>query len=75
MEYSIDNVGYFDKLDKVMMEMAVDIVICPFPSYQLFNYCSRLIDKKVFFHVHNVPSKLMYPSSGKVAKYIERIFC
>lgn len=42
MEYSIDNVGYFDKLDKVMMEMAVDIVICPFPSYQLFNYCSRL---------------------------------
>lgn len=49
MEYSIDNVGYFDKLDKVMMEMAVDIVICPFPSYQLFNYCSRLIDKRFSF--------------------------
>jgi len=73
MEYSIDNVGYFDKLDKVMMEMAVDIVICPFPSYQLFNYCSRLIDKKVFFHVHNVPSKLMYPSSAKLPVSVSAI--
>ena len=74
MEYSIDNVGYFDKLDKVMMEMAVDIVICPFPSYQLFNYCSRLIDKKVFFHVHNVPSKLMYPSSAKLPNILKESF-
>ena len=68
------NVGYFDKLDKVMMEMAVDIVICPFPSYQLFNYCSRLIDKKVFFHVHNVPSKLMYPSSAKLPNILKESF-
>ena len=74
MEYSIDSVGYFNKLDKVMMEMAVDIVICPFPSYQLFNYCSRLIDKKVFFHVHNVPSKLMYPSSAKLPNILKESF-
>ena len=74
MEYSIDNVGYFDKLDKVMMEMAVDIVICPFPSYQLFNYCSRLIDKKVL-SCTQCSIQIDVSQFGKVAKYIERIFC
>lgn len=74
MEYSIESVGYFDKLGKIMMEMAINIVICPFPSYQLFNYCSRLTDKKVFFHVHNVPSKLMYPSSPKLPNMLKDSF-
>lgn len=46
---------------KIIVERHIDVVIVPFPDYNCFDFFSRQSQLKVFFHVHNVPSKLMYP--------------
>ena len=51
--------AYNQMIDKVVQERKINVIICPFPSHQLFNHLSRLNNVKVFFHVHNVPSTLM----------------
>ena len=51
--------AYNQMIDNVVHERQINVIICPFPSHQLFNHLSRLANIKVFFHVHNVPSTLM----------------
>lgn len=53
--------SYNKQLEKIIRKNNINIVICPFPSWQLFDFFSRQKALKVFFHVHNVPSKIMYP--------------
>lgn len=52
---------YNEHLAWLIRKNNINIVICPFPSWQLFDFFSRQKEMKVFFHIHNVPSKIMYP--------------
>lgn len=51
---------YKDEINRIISQRHIDIAICPFPDYVLFDLLSRYNELKVFFHIHNVPSKIMY---------------
>ena len=54
-----------------MKENKINIVIYPFVDYELYRYFSHLKDIKVFFHVHNVPSKLFRKSVSIIPKCLK----
>lgn len=57
---------YKEEIDRIISQRHIDIVICPFPDYVLIDLLSRHNELKVFFHIHNVPSKIMYPHVSKM---------
>lgn len=57
---------YNEHLAKIIRKNNINIVICPFPSWKLFDFFSKQKTLKVFFHIHNVPSKIMYPEVSVV---------
>lgn len=63
--------GYYRIIDNVISKHNINVVICPFPSYQLFGYLSCKSSLKVFFHVHNVPSTLMLSSPRAIPSFLK----
>lgn len=73
-DIAISNKKYKEKWTLLIQEHAIGIVICPFPSYECFDFFSRQRQLKVFFHIHNVPSKIMYPSISFVPSCLKGTF-
>ena len=67
----ISSPQYIETLDKIMKENRINIVIYPFVDYELYRYFSHLKDIKVFFRVHNVPSKLFRKSVSVIPKCLK----
>lgn len=57
----VNSKPYFSQISSLLKQKEVGIIICPFPDFELFRFFSKRQDLKVFFHIHNLPSKIMYP--------------
>lgn len=66
--------AYFKRMFEIIRDKNIDIAICPFPDYYTFRFFSRQSQLKVFFHVHNVPSLLMYQSPRFIPKGLKGTF-
>lgn len=62
---------YNQMIDRVVHERKINIIICPFSSYQLYSHISKFNKLKVFFHVHNVPSTLMLSSPRAIPSFLK----
>lgn len=52
--------AYKRMIHDVISRYEINIIICPYPDYQLFDYLSRCTKLNVFFHVHNAPKSIMF---------------
>lgn len=66
MDVAIGHPQYKVKLDNLISRLNIDIAICPFTNFELYDYFSRKTSLKVFFHIHNVPSELLSHSISKL---------
>lgn len=62
---------YIRLIDTVVAKYKINVVICPFVSWQLFGYLSKISDIKVFFHIHNIPSVYLLPTPKKFPKFLK----
>lgn len=73
-DIAISSRKYKKKWAQLIQEKNIGIVICPFPGYECFDFFSRQRQLKVFFHIHNVPSKIIYPSISFLPSYLKGTF-
>lgn len=71
VDAQISSSQYIETLEKIMRKNRIDTVIYPFVDYELYSYFSRLKNIKVFFHVHNVPSKLFRKSISAIPNFLK----
>ena len=62
------------KWDLIIRDKQINIVICPYPNLDVFDYFSQQSQLKVFFHIHNVPSKIMYQSMAFMPSFLKNTY-
>lgn len=73
-DISMTDTEYRKKWDLIIRDKQINIVICPYPNLDVFDYFSQQSQLKVFFHIHNVPSKIMYQSMAFMPSFLKNTY-
>lgn len=70
-DISMKRQEYKRKWAGIIQDKKINIVICPYPNLEVFDYFSQQTELKVFFHIHNVPSRIMYQSMSFIPSFLK----
>lgn len=70
-DISMNDQRYRRKWAEIIHDKEINIVICPYPNLDVFDYFSRQNQLHVYFHIHNVPSKIMYQGMSFLPSFLK----